>query len=151
MRNRKTVVTVIGAIGAVLALASMISCMTLPPVDFKVVDFTLDNPNRPTKILVNPHVLEGLHVNDVVVFNNKTGMQVKVTFGTAVGSPFKDVVMTIPGGSGSPYAQAESIVVNPKNPTDYRYLVTSDDISSGEEPDQSPVIRVGPKPSRTEE
>jgi len=145
MNTRTSKLAVIRVIGVVLAIVLSFGCSTLgflnPPGigGYYVVDLTLEPDGR--YIVVSPRELEGLYFGDVVVFNNKTGFVATVKFKNK--TPFVAREFDVPKG-GSPSAEDATVIVNPASTTEYEYTVTSEDGEIGI--DQSPVIRVGPRP-----
>jgi hypothetical protein len=142
-------VATIAVVVAVVAVAA-VAVLLLPDgkTEAPVITLTLDDPTSPKYIEIDPHIVKGLVEGDIVVFSNKTGFDATVTFTSA--TPFIKNEIKIPTGN-NPQPEAATIVVNPKVVTDYTYTVTAGDYSSDDGSDQSPVIRVGPKPSRTED
>jgi len=146
MSSRMSIPVVLVMIGSVLILAMSFGCSAfINPAgagSHYVVDLALD-PKNPRVITVSPEELEGPSFGDVIVFNNKTGIMVKVSFKS--GTPFVTDEFFVPT-SGSPSAQDTTIVVNPQDDTGYVYSVTA----GPAETEQSPVIRVGPRPHSDE-
>jgi hypothetical protein len=120
------------------------------PEGYHLVVFTLD-PDNAKKIVVTPSRLEKVEKGDVVLFHNKSAVRIKVDFSDGdLGSPFSDATFKVKPETSSESTKTLSIRVDaPEGEIhEYSFEVSGPD---GEEPapDQSPVIRVGPRTAGT--
>ena len=134
--------TVVAAAAVVCSVALLLSG---GPEGAPVVTLKLD-PDDPTNILVDPPVSTKVVFNDIVVFSNETKLDVIVKFASPIGGPFLKDEFPIAAGQASPVPEAAVIIAEPDTTTDYPYTVVATSGSSGVGTNQSPVIRVGPRP-----
>jgi hypothetical protein len=153
MKIEKNEMTVLAcAVAAVLLIAGAASAQVTTegtnelPEGYHMVVFTLD-PDNAKKIVVTPTRLEKVQKGDVVLFHNKSSVRIKVDFSDGdLGSPFPDATFKVKPETSAESTKTLSIRVDaPEDGThEYSFEVSG---PNGEEPapDQSPVIRVGPK------
>ena len=148
-----------GGVGFIIGNLMVLGGGFAPDVQYHVVTFTLDNDEKPTKIIVDPEEEGPVRPNDVVVFANKTGKVVTVDFKNhePPGSPFdEDHEKFEVHQEGSEEGHVEGAEVTYEVSTGqkeviFKYnVVTADGLSAiwsegPEQSSQSPRIRVGPK------